>query len=90
MSNTHLHIQTEDRKKILGKKQKKLRGKQITQEELAKRLNFSRQTINNWENGRSVPSVEQLHKYAEMYNVSLDYLFGYSEFTKPENEYLEG
>ena len=50
MSQTHLHLETEDRKKILGKRLKKLRGKQITQEELAKRLNFSRQTINNWEN----------------------------------------
>ena len=32
MSQTQLHLETEDRKKILGKRLKKLRGKQITQE----------------------------------------------------------
>lgn len=43
---------------------KNLRKKEnITHEEMAKKLNVSRQAISNWENGRNLPDVEILIEY---------------------------
>lgn len=47
-----------------------------TQEELAMKLNVSRQTISNWEIGESVPNLEQAKKLSNIFNISLDELAG--------------
>jgi len=46
----------------------------LKQEDLAKRLGVSRQTISNWENGRSLPDVGSAVKMSNVYQVSLDEL----------------
>lgn len=46
----------------------------LKQEDLAKQLGVSRQTISNWENGRSLPDVGSAVKLSNVYNVSLDEL----------------
>lgn len=45
-----------------------------TQEELAYRLDVSYQAISKWENGLAQPSLENLVKIAQIFNVSTDYL----------------
>lgn len=51
--------------------------KNIRQEDLAKILNISRQSISNYENGSRFPNDEELIRNIAMYfNVSLDYLLG--------------
>ncbi|MDD6466948.1 MAG: helix-turn-helix transcriptional regulator [Erysipelotrichaceae bacterium] len=46
----------------------------ITQEEMAKKLNVSRQAISNWENGRNLPDVEMLIEISKTFHISLDEL----------------
>lgn len=59
----------------LGKQLKEARaGANLSQEELAKRIGVSRQTISNWENGRSLPDVGSAVKMSNVYQVSLDEL----------------
>lgn len=54
---------------------KELRKKsELTQEQLAQKLFVSRQTISNWENGRSLPDRENIKLLAETYNISTDIL----------------
>jgi len=45
-----------------------------SQEELANRLNVSRQTISKWEVGDSSPDMEKLIAISDLFNVSLDEL----------------
>lgn len=48
--------------------------KGLSQEELANRLNVSRQTISKWEVGDSTPDMEKLAAISELFQVSLDEL----------------
>ncbi|TFI73161.1 helix-turn-helix transcriptional regulator [Carnobacterium divergens] len=45
-----------------------------TQQKLADELLVSRQTISNWENGRSYPDLESLIIISEKFNLTLDEL----------------
>jgi len=47
----------------------------FTQEELAKRLGVSRQTINSIEKGRYVPSTTLALKMSDVFSVSVNDLF---------------
>jgi transcriptional regulator with XRE-family HTH domain len=51
---------------------RKQRG--FSQEELASRLNVSRQTVSKWEVGDSTPDMEKLAAMSELFDVSLDQL----------------
>lgn len=44
----------------------------LTQAELAIKLQYSDKTISKWETGEIIPSVENLIKICKLYNVSLD------------------
>ncbi|MBO4600951.1 MAG: helix-turn-helix transcriptional regulator [Bacilli bacterium] len=44
----------------------------LTQDELAEKLYISRQTISNWENGRTYPDIETLILISNKFNISLD------------------
>ena len=46
--------------------------KGYTQEQVAENLLVSRQTISNWENGRSLPDIISIIKMSELYELSLD------------------
>jgi transcriptional regulator with XRE-family HTH domain len=48
--------------------------KGLSQEELASRLNVSRQTVSKWEIGDSTPDMEKLMAMSELFDVSLDVL----------------
>ena len=51
---------------------RKQRG--FSQEELASRLNVSRQTVSKWEVGDSTPDMEKLVAMSALFDVSLDQL----------------
>lgn len=53
--------------------------KDITQEQLAKVLNYGRTAIAGYETGRNEPSIQDLNKLSSYFNVSVDYLLGKSE-----------
>lgn len=48
--------------------------KGLSQEELANRLNVSRQTISKWEVGDSTPDMEKLIAISDLFEISLDEL----------------
>lgn len=47
----------------------------MTQEEAAKRLHISKQTICNWEKGKAEPSITQARELSLIYGLDLDYIF---------------
>lgn len=49
-------------------------GAEMSQEELAEKVFVSRQTISNWENGRSYPDVQSLSLIAGHFGTSIDEL----------------
>lgn len=49
----------------------------LSQEEVAQKLDVSRQTISNWELGESAPDIYQAKKLANLYHLSLDDLFDF-------------
>lgn len=46
----------------------------LTQKELAEKLGYSTHIICNWESKRSNPSIDDLVKVADFFQVSVDYL----------------
>ena len=50
--------------------------KDMTQEDVAKRLNIVRQTLSKWEKGISAPDANMLEKIAGLYDVSVNELLG--------------
>ena len=48
----------------------------LSQMDLAKKLNVSKQCISNWENDNVQPSIEMLEKLSDFFGVSTDYLLG--------------
>ena len=65
---------------MISRNLKSLRKKnQYTQEEIAEKINVSRQSVAKWENGESNPDIESCIKLANLYNVKLDDLVNHSE-----------
>ncbi len=46
------------------------------QNDVAEKIGVTRSTVSDWETQRSEPSVAQLNKIADLFNVSIDYLVG--------------
>ena len=64
----------------LGRKIIEMRkNKKLSQEQLAEKLNVSRQTISNWENGKFYPDIDALVKISKCFNISLDDLLSYDD-----------
>ena len=61
----------------VGERITELRSKyNLTQHALAKELGVSRSSVNAWEMGISVPSVERIVDISQYFHVSVDYLLG--------------
>ena len=50
------------------------RENQLTQEEFGKLFHVTRQTVSNWENGKSYPDLQILVSISNQFDVSLDTL----------------
>ena len=71
-------------------KLKELREKEnFTQTSLAEKLGVTSQTILNWENEIYEPSISQLCKLADIFNVSIDYLVDRKESKTIINECIK-
>lgn len=51
-------------------------SKQMTQAQVAKRLNLSKTTISGYENNIKTPSIDVLVRLANLYGVTSDYILG--------------
>lgn len=52
----------------------------LTQREVAERLGISQPSYVRYENGTSEPTLENLAKLADLFDVSADYLLGRKEY----------
>ena len=65
---------------MISRNIKNLRKKhQYTQDDIAEKLNVSRQSIAKWESGESTPDIYNCIKLAELFNVQLDDLVNHSD-----------
>jgi len=69
------------KERIMKLKIKELREEyRLTQKELAEKLGNVQRNISNWENGTSEPDCETILKLADIFNVSVDELFGRDDY----------
>ena len=62
----------------------------LSQEKAAEALGVSRQTISNWEYGKSYPDIISVIRMSDLYSVSLDHLLKEESSVKQTyKEYLE-
>ena len=54
----------------------------LSQEQLAERLNVTRQAVSKWETGEGKPDIDNLLPLAKLLHTTVDYLLGLTD--KPE------
>ena len=54
-------------------------ARNMTQVDLSRELNVTKQSVSNWENDNIQPSIDMLIKIASYFSVSCDYLLGLDE-----------
>lgn len=60
---------------LLSEKLMQLRKKKgLSQQQVAEKLDVSRQTVSKWETGQTVPELNKARLLSELYNVTYDYL----------------
>lgn len=59
----------------------------MSQEELADKLNVTRQTISKWELDQTVPDMNKLIEISKLFNISIDELTGGISMNEYQNEY---
>jgi len=60
---------------MVGQNIKRFREeKGFSQEQLAERLNVTRQAVSNWENGKTQPDINTLHNIAGILEISIEEL----------------
>ena len=70
---------------IIRNKLREFRARyRMTQEELARSVGVTRQTIIAIENGKYLPSLKLAFKLAKAFNVKIEDLFEYREFEEDE------
>lgn len=50
------------------------KAREMTQYELAERLNYSDKAVSKWERGESIPDVKTIKQIADLFSVTVDYL----------------
>lgn len=50
------------------------KSRNLTQEQLAEKLNVSRQSVSKWESGQVIPDVGKIVEVSKLFDVTLDYL----------------
>ena len=69
---------------VCGIRIRELRKKKnLTQNQLADLLYISRSAIMKYETGRQLPPIDRIYDIAEIFNVSVDYLYGRIDFNPP-------
>lgn len=51
----------------------------LTQEQLAEKINVSRQAVSKWESGQSVPELDKIVALCDLFNITTDHLLKPSE-----------
>lgn len=68
----------------LGERIKELRKKhQLTQVELAQKLDVTKGTVSTWETNSRTPNFDTLEQMCDLFQVGMDYLLGRSDDASP-------
>ena len=63
--------------KLLGSRLRALRESVgMSQIKLAEEIGSTQSSINRYENGQSAPPIQLMRKYADYFDVSMDYIYG--------------
>lgn len=74
----------------LPQRLKELRNQHhYSQEELAEKLNVTRQAISRWENGKAVPDIDNLLILSELYGIDIDTFFDKDCHSNTEEKILD-
>ena len=73
-------------KELRAARAKKLGRRKIPQREVAEQLNVSPGAFGSWESGRTKPDVALLPRIADYFEVSIDYLLGYTANVQTNRE----
>ena len=66
---------------MFGERLKRLRQlKNLSQEELGKRLGVSKQTVSNWEIENVTPSLDMFENIVRLFDTTPNYLLGYEVY----------
>ena len=80
----------EDNIKIMSERLKGLREERdLTQQDLADELDVSKSTYSYYESGKRNLNASTLLKLSNLYNVSLDYIMGLSDYRQTSEHYLK-
>lgn len=60
----------------------------LSQEQLAEKLNVSRQSVSKWEGAQSIPDINKIIQLSQIFGVSTDYLLK-DELENEKDEYIE-
>lgn len=60
--------------------------KNLSQEELAEKLNVARQTISKWETGSTTPDTNNLIELSNIFEISIEDLLGKNNKVEEENK----
>jgi len=78
---------------MLNNNIKKFRkSKKLTQEQVAEKLNVSRQTVSKWESGETIPDIYNCCELAKLYEITVDDLINEQKFSNinPKGKYIFG
>ena len=75
--------------KFSEKLMKLRRSQGMSQEDLATKLNVTRQTISKWESDQTVPDMNKLVEISKLFSISLDELTNNVEIANSKNSYKE-
>lgn len=64
---------------------KLMKNANITAAQITKELQLNHSTIDNWKSGKAKPSADALAKFADYFDVSVDYLLGRDKPEVPRN-----
>lgn len=74
--------------KVLAERLRTLRESvKLSQEKMGRLVGMKQSSVNRYESGQSDPSPETLLRYADYFDVSLDYIFGRTD--KPQGTLYE-
>lgn len=63
----------------------------LSQEQVAKRMEVTRQTVINWETGKIIPGIPEMEMLSTLYGIPTDYIFlpCYSTLSRANNKNKE-
>lgn len=65
------------------------KDKKLSQEEVAEKLNVTRQTVSKWETDQSTPDFDKIIPLCELFEISSEELLRGKEETKPEEKTIQ-